>query len=147
MKQEFFNFISDRVNEHWAEKQEPLLLSSIPTLVTAGLGISYKDMTDGLSLKRFLLNEAQEGNVEVKVVYHPLIKALIGLIPKDQSYSFQQPALSSPAPGVAAPSSTGSAGSEQVVRDFLALVARLPTQDAQKVIIPMEVLTQLMFGK
>lgn len=145
-KENFLNFISEQVATYWAESNEPLLLSHVPALVTTRLGFTYKDVTDGISLKRFLHSESLEGNVDVKVVYHPVIKALVGLIPKDASYTFIKQAVETSATSAAAVTA-GSIGNEQVVRDFLAIVAKLPSQEAQKVIIPMEILTQLMFGK
>ncbi len=145
-KAEFIEFVSEKVAVQWGEEQRPLLLSNIPTLWRAEKHVSYKEIVGEVSLKRFLAEAARDDGVGFKVVANPSVLALVGLIPKHETFEFSRGA---PAPkAVTAQRPTDVVDSnEKVVRDFLALVAKLPSEDIKKVIIPVEILTQLMFEK
>lgn len=142
-KLELLAFISEKVSTYWAEKKEPLLLSNIPAVVQMGLHCSYKDIVDGVSLKKFFHAAAREDGANITVVSHPVVKALVGLVPKGENYTF----IKNPSASAELPAGRETVSNEQVVREFLSLVAKLPADDVKRVVIPMEILTQLMFGK
>lgn len=146
-KVEFLEFLSQKVVEQWEETKAPLLLSNIPTVVHTGLRISYKEVVGETSLKQFLGSASREAEAGFKVVTDPRIHALVGLIPKHEEYTFKSRLPVAPAEAKACVQSSEVMSNEQIVRQFLALVAKLPPDDVKKVVIPVEVLTQLMFGK
>lgn len=145
---EFIEFVSEQVKTQWEKERRPLLLSHIPTLWAGKAHVSYKDLIGGLTLKAFVGEVAVDDGVGFKLVSNPNVPALVGLIPRHESYEFApRPAVVPKVPASRASSVVPAGSNEQVVRDFLALLAKLPPEDVQKVVIPVEILTQLMFEK
>lgn len=142
-KEDFLKLVSERVVEVWQEKKMPYLLSQIPPYVKRFGDYNVKDITEGISLKAFFEHEQSTPGCSFEVVSHPTIKASVGLIPKDETYVFPEKSKSSTGLGGV----QGQGRQEKIVRDFLSLLSRLPSDDLKRVDIPVDVLARLMFLK
>lgn len=84
MEHSLKNYLEEKVHEHWNLSRDPFLLSFI--------GKDYKkdaikEQTEGLSIISWINKNSEL--LSVKIVSHPSQKAKIGLIPKNENFSYQ----------------------------------------------------------
>ncbi|WP_173913110.1 hypothetical protein [Acinetobacter sp. Marseille-Q1618] len=84
METSFDSYLKESVSESWKKTGEPFLLSSIGSKFTKE---EIKQNTGGLSITNWIRNNLD--SLDLKIVSHPTQKEKIGLIPKNQNYSYE----------------------------------------------------------
>uniref|UniRef100_UPI003F49308E hypothetical protein n=1 Tax=Acinetobacter soli TaxID=487316 RepID=UPI003F49308E len=84
METSFDSYLKESVSENWKKTGEPFLLSSIGSTFTKE---EIKQNTGGLSITNWIRNNLD--SLDLKIVSHPTQKAKIGLIPKNEKYSYE----------------------------------------------------------
>ncbi|WP_313162444.1 hypothetical protein [Kosakonia cowanii] len=129
---ELIELIKNKVNKKWEQKKEPYLLSSV--------GSDYKGDTplkkvlNGKRLKEWALLNKDKLNIEISI--HPTQKEKIGLIPQNEKYDYPEQ--------IKAISHITKKNKKTITIDFLSMLRDLPTEDADKIIIPTSILTKLL---
>ena len=142
-REHIIEIAAQRALEVWTARQQPYLLALLGPDLKAR-GVDYKEVLRPLRLKEFLQSE---GPAKVKLVLHPTQRAKIGIIPKDQDFSYDASVV---VPTVTSELDRSTQGAVRpptprfVVMNFLQLVATLPKEEAEKVQIPTSVLAMLV---
>jgi hypothetical protein len=84
METSFDSYLKESVSENWKKTGEPFLLSSIGSKFTKE---EIKKNTGGLSITNWIRNNLD--SLDLKIVSHPTQKEKIGLIPKNEKYSYE----------------------------------------------------------
>lgn len=84
MEISFDSYLKESVSENWKKTGEPFLLSSIGSKFTKE---EIKQNTGGLSITNWIRNNLD--SLDLKIVSHPTQKEKIGLIPKNEKYSYE----------------------------------------------------------
>jgi hypothetical protein len=84
METSFDSYLKESVSENWKKTGEPFLLSSIGSTFTKE---EIKQNTGGLSITNWIRNNLD--SLDLKIVSHPTQKEKIGLIPKNEKYSYE----------------------------------------------------------
>lgn len=137
------DFAAQRAREVWDDKQQPYLLALLSPELKAR-DVDYKALLGPLKLREFLQSE---GSGKVKLVFHPVQRAKIGIIPHDKEFSYDASVGDTDSAGELARSSLGVArpiNARFVVMNFLQLLATLPKEEVEKVVIPASVLATLV---
>ena len=124
---------------HWEVKAEPLLLSQVGVSLQAE-SLDYKSILEDSSIRRFV----SEHCPQLKVVQHPTQFAKIGIIPVSEQYAFPLDQSSNTS---VHRQSDSVRKSRRALYDFISALADLPESDTQGVVIPTNVLIQLLEGK
>ena len=89
METSFDNYLRESVSENWQKTGEPFLLSSIGSTFTKE---EIKQNTGGLSITNWIRNNLD--SLDLKIVSHPTQKEKIGLIPKNEKFSYETDEIS-----------------------------------------------------
>lgn len=84
MEINFDSYLKESVSENWKKAGEPFLLSSIGSRFTKE---QIRQNTGGLSITNWIRNNLD--SLDLKIVSHPTQKEKIGLIPKNENYSYE----------------------------------------------------------
>jgi len=84
METSFDSYLKESVSENWKKTGEPFLLSSIGSTFTKE---EIKQNTGGLSITNWIRNNLD--SLDLKIVSHPTQKEKIGLIPRNEKYSYE----------------------------------------------------------
>lgn len=135
-------FIVERVNAHWKQHLQPLLISKVaPELQLRG--INYRSILEpGTTLKQFVSTVP-----DVKIVVHPLHKAKIGIVPKESSFTYEIEPTVTPASKGTTPKRPRKLSQRFIVQQFLTALSKLPEEDLKSISIPVHILAKLMEEK
>lgn len=89
METSFDSYLKESVSENWKKTGEPFLLSSIGSKFSKE---QIKQNTGGLSITNWIRNNLD--SLDLKIVSHPTQKEKIGLIPKDEKFSYEKNEIS-----------------------------------------------------
>ena len=89
METSFDNYLRESVSENWQKTGEPFLLSSIGSKFSKE---EIKQNTGGLSITNWIRNNLD--SLDLKIVSHPTQKEKIGLIPKNEKFSYETDEIS-----------------------------------------------------
>ena len=89
METSFDSYLKESVSENWKKTGEPFLLSSIGSTFTKE---EIKQNTGGLSITNWIRNNLD--SLDLKIVSHPTQKEKIGLIPKNEKFSYETDEIS-----------------------------------------------------
>mgnify|MGYP003618210779 FL=1 len=84
METSFDSYLKESVSENWKKTGEPFLLSSIGSKFSKE---EIKQNTGGLSITNWIRNNLD--SLDLKIVSHPTQKEKIGLIPKNEKFSYE----------------------------------------------------------
>ena len=125
------------VDEHWAENEQPILISLVPDrLKLRAPNDDYKSALGLTSLKAFV--KSSQGEFGYRVIEHPTQRAKVGLVPEGSDYSF--PAEEVKVVDASAENSYKN-GADGIA--LLKNLAKLSDTDLEKITIPVSVLAKL----
>lgn len=134
---DLITLISEKVIDKWKDKKEPYLLSSVGS-DCKGI-IELKEVLNGIKLKEWV--NLNLNRLSADILAHPTQKEKIGLIPKGEKYEY----------GIQTSSRSNKIHLKPTIKTkkevtiaFLSILADLPTEDADKIIIPTSVLSKLL---
>jgi len=134
---DLIKLISDKVITKWKEKKEPYLLSSVGSDCKGT--IELKKILNGMKLKEWINLNLDKLSVDVSE--HPTQKEKIGLVPKKETYEYG--AQTSGRNNKTYLKQTTKTKKEVTIA-FLSILADLPNEDADKIIIPTSILSKLL---
>lgn len=124
--------IEKETTEYWKNNKKPLLLSGlVPHLESHNFRL--KDVIGEQRIKDFIQQTSSKG-ADYKLIVDPVHKAKVGVIPSNESYSYTPVILDI----------EGRKTNQKITMEFLALVSKLPKEEAQQVHIPTHVLAKLL---
>lgn len=131
--------LSDLVQSHWEENNQPLLLSKIGLWLREHVS-NHSQLLGEENLRAFLNLYSKK----FKVVQHPQQYAKIGVVPPSESYDFPD-SLSVESNEVSA--TTDLKRSRGAFYSFIRELSRLDQEDIESVKIPTRVIVRLLEGK
>lgn len=120
---------------HWNTYSRPILLSNIPAILEKE-GASYKEVLGTRTLKSFIKDFGPRAGF--KLIEHPTLRAKVAVAPIDADYEF--PAEAQPENR----SANNSSSNQDTVLAFLRVLSKLPSEELEKVIIPVSTLVKLL---
>ena len=135
-EQQVLEKIGEACADNWDQYHGPLLLSNLSPLLTDKLG-DYKEALSGHSLKAFIKAKAERAGV--RVIEHKVHKPKVGVVPAGEAYEFPE--------SIVALSDSQNATAQdrqKVVLAFLKLIRELPSQDQNRIEIPVAILARLL---
>ena len=123
--------------EHWGKHQAPVLLSNLPPILRTRVP-EYKKCLGTRSLKNFI-KEVGDGE-SFQLIEHPTQKAKLGIAPAKEEYKF--PVEKSRA--TVRLSGNLAENQDRRVLALLHALANLPSEDLERVVIPISTLVNLL---
>ena len=137
-RNELVNALAKLSFTHWEEKKAPLLLSDVPrSLELEYPHIDRASVLGEQSLKAFAKETA--GDNSYRVIEHPTQRPKVGLLPSGNPFEFEV-LEEKDAPH----SKRSNSGNRETVFRFFKLLASLPSNDLEKINIPVSVLVKMM---
>ena len=133
---ELIKLIKEKIIEKWNKKKEPYLFSSI------GADIKEQpEALDGKKLKEWV--HLNLDNLSAEISAHPTQKEKSGLIPKGEKYEYNtENKIKNKY--THAESTRISESRKKITMAFISMLGDLPTEDADKIIIPTSILSKLL---
>lgn len=130
------SFIGRRTRETWNERSIPYYLSYVASDLK-NKNVNYRDFIGAAKLSQWA---ASTHFSDVKFISHPNVKAKVGFIPADVSFSFEvEKAVETPNPMQSSGHKRG-----RVLLQFVEALAKLPDESLSNLTIPASVLTALL---
>ncbi|WP_018896463.1 hypothetical protein [Rhizobium sp. 2MFCol3.1] len=140
-KETLAQIIVAETKRYWDDEHKPLLLSDlVPILINEKY--QYKDLIAPLTLKQFVSSMSGK----VKVVQHSQQKAKVGVIPPDETYSFEIHAVADEREPVkdSLVRKSHARSNKYVVLNFLEALSTLDKEDLDQIVIPAGILAKLV---
>lgn len=130
---------------HWAHRESPILLSELPKKLKDEAP-NYKEVLGGKSLKAFAMAGGQGAGF--KLIVHPSQPAKLGLVPEHVEFEFPNDEAH-PQGDISAVLGLGGVRtriprSQEPVLVLLRALRTLPSEELEKVVIPVSTLIKLL---
>ncbi|NNP77041.1 hypothetical protein A7P54_11500 [Acinetobacter sp. Ac_3412] len=125
------NYLRERVSENWQKTKEPFLLSSIGSAFNKE---EIKQSTGGLTISTWIRNNLD--SLELKLVSHPSQKEKIGLIPKSETFSYEDDEISI--------NSTNLTDRELTLSFIELLQKKCTPKELEEINLPLKILVKLL---
>lgn len=131
MANEFESYLKESVAENWQKTEEPFLLSSIGAKFTKE---QIKQNTGGLSITAWIRKNLDL--LELKLISHPTQKEKIGLIPKNETFSYEKTEVST---------TNTNLTDRELTLSFIELLQKKCTpKELEEINLPLKVLVKLL---
>jgi hypothetical protein len=141
---EIVSFIEARTQHNWQERKEPLLLSLLGSEMLV-INPNYRDVFAPMAFRQFLSSKTAG---KLQIVQHPNQKAKIGLIPREEIFTFPENSETiqeiNPAFVDKKYSSKRRVQGKYIVQNFLDLLSDLDSEDVSRVSIPIDVIAKMI---
>ena len=119
----------------WSDRHEPMLLSALSPLLEKDLP-DFKTSLGTRTLKSFVKETGEVGGY--KLIEHPTQRARVAVVPVAAEYEFRQEEPRAPRGETSGPKN------QEATVAFLRALATLPSEDVDKVVIPVSILVKLL---
>lgn len=131
MEMSFDSYLKESVSKNWERTGEPFLLSSIGSKFNKE---EIKQHTGGLSITNWIRNNLD--SLELKLISHPTQKEKIGLIPKNEKFSYETDEIST--------TSTNLTDRELTLSFIELLQKKCTPKELEEINLPLKVLVKLL---
>jgi hypothetical protein len=137
-------FIQKRTDETWSLSRRPYYLSFIATDMTKA-GVNYKPIIEPLKLRQWATTRDIP---DTKLVVHPVHRAKVGFVPKQQDFNFEtdKPPIPTPPSERVTPQSGGSSRDRYRLLQFFDLLSKLDDEELGEIQIPVKTIVRLLKG-
>lgn len=140
-EQDLIEFLNHKAASTWQAFQKPYLLSLAVTDMRA-TGMEPEPVLQGERLKEFAHRTSSYASAEYKIVQDSKVKARVGIIPKNESYKYQE----NPGKNNKEEIKTNTSGDDILYR-LLRKLSELSQEEQSSVVIPLNILIKLMDKK